>query len=65
MADNNNDDDLCHCIEAQEQTSRAHQEALDDIQCMLTQLLTDRNNKKNSDNNEREEENKTPEKKNA
>ena len=39
MADNNSDDDLCHCIEAQEQTFKAQQKTLDNIQCMLTQLL--------------------------
>ena len=32
---------------------------------MLTQLMTDQNNEKNSDNNEREEENRTSENKNA
>ena len=36
MADNNNDDDLRHRKEAQEQTSRAQQEALDNIQHILT-----------------------------
>jgi len=39
MADNNNDD-LRQRMEAQEQTSRAQQEALDNIQQMLAQLLT-------------------------
>jgi len=40
MADNNNDDDLRHRMEAQEQTSKAQQETLDNIQQILAQLLT-------------------------
>ena len=32
MADKNNDDDLHHRMEAQEQTSKTQQEALDNIQ---------------------------------
>jgi len=40
MADKNNDDDLCHRMDAQEQTSKAQQEALDNIQQILIQLLT-------------------------
>ena len=32
MVDNNNDDDLRHRMEAQEQTSKAQQEGLDNIQ---------------------------------
>ena len=32
MADNNNDNDLHHRMEAQEQTSKVQQEALDNIQ---------------------------------
>ena len=43
MADNSNDD-LRRRMEAQEQTSKAQQEALDNIQKMLAQLLTNRNN---------------------
>jgi len=43
MIDNNNDD-LRQWMEAQEQTSRAQQETLDNVQQMLTQLLTNRNN---------------------
>jgi len=39
MADNDNDD-LRRRLEAQEQTSKAQQEALDNIQQMLAQLLT-------------------------
>jgi len=35
MADKNNDDDLRHRMEAQEQTSKAQQEALDNIQQIL------------------------------
>ena len=61
MTDNNNDDDLCHHMEAQEQTSRAQQGVLDNIQNMLVQLLNNRNNdetgshlneEENHDNNE-------------
>jgi len=36
----NNDDDLHRQMEAQEQTFRAQQEALDNIQQMFAQLLT-------------------------
>ena len=43
MADNNNDD-LRQRMEAQEKTSRAHQEALDNIKQMLAKLLANRNN---------------------
>ena len=43
MADNGNDD-LRRRLEAQEQTSKAQQEALDNIQQMLAQLLSSRNN---------------------
>ena len=38
MADNDNED-LCWQMEAQEQTTRAQQEVLDNIQQMLVQLL--------------------------
>jgi len=65
MADNDNEVDLYRCMEAQDQTSEARQEALENIQRMLTQLMTDWNNEENSDNNEREEENRTQENKNA
>ena len=61
---NNNNNDLCRRMEAQEQASRAQQEALNNIQHMLSQLMTDRNKEKNFDNNEREE-NRTPENKNT
>ena len=44
MADNNNDDDLCHRMEAQEQTFKDQQKVLDNIQQILAQLLTNRNN---------------------
>jgi len=44
MTDNNNDDDLHHRMEAHEQTSRAQQEALENIQQMLAQFLTNWNN---------------------
>ena len=57
MADNNNDDDLRHRMEAQEQIFKVHQEALDNIQHMLTQLLTNQNNDSTTDNNHDEEEN--------
>jgi len=43
IADNGNDD-LRRQLEAQEQTSKAQQEALNNIQQMLAQLLTKRNN---------------------
>ena len=43
MADNGNDD-LRRRLKAQEQTSKAQQEALNNIQQMLAQLLTNRNN---------------------
>ena len=43
MADSGNDD-LRRWLKAQEQTSKAQQEALDNIQQMLAQLLTNRNN---------------------
>jgi len=43
MADNGNDD-LRRRLEAQEQTSKAQQEALDNIQQVLAQLLTNQNN---------------------
>ena len=39
MADNGNDD-LRRRLEAQEQTSRTQQEALDNIQQMLAQILS-------------------------
>ena len=65
MANNNNGDDLHHCVEAHKQTSKAPQKALDNIQHMLHQLLIDRNNEENSHYNELEEENKTLENKNA
>jgi len=53
MADNEND--LHRWLEAQEQTSKAQQEALDNIQQMLTQLLTNwNNNDVGSNHNEKE-----------
>ena len=58
--DDNKNDDLRRRMETQEQTFRTQQEALDNIQRMLTQLLTNRNNE-NSENHDWEEENKTPE----
>ena len=54
MADNGNDD-LRRRLEAQEQTSKTQQEALDNIQQMLAQLLINRNNNDaGSDHNEEE-----------
>ena len=47
---NNNDDDLCWRTEAQEQTFRAQQEALDNIQQMLAQLLVNKNTKDTGSN---------------
>jgi len=44
-------------MEAQEQTSRAQQEALDNIQQMLAQLLTNRNNNDTWSNHNKEEHN--------
>ena len=58
MADNNNiDDDFRRRLEVQEQDSRAQQEALDNIQIMLNQLLTHRNNYDTGSNPEEEEHN--------
>ena len=48
MADSNHDEDLCRRMEAQEQTSRAQQEVLKNIQRMLGQLLVNRNIKDTS-----------------
>jgi len=42
IVDNDNDADFRRHMEAQEQTFKAQQEALDNIQCMWTQLLTNR-----------------------
>jgi len=44
-------------MKAQEQTFRTQQEALDNIQRMLAQLLTNQNNEKTSGNHNREEKN--------
>ena len=57
MADNNNDDDLLHRTEAQKHTSKVQLEALDNIQRMLTQLLTNMNNDDTTGSNHDEEEN--------
>ena len=57
MADNSNDDDLSRYMKAQEQTSRAQQEALENIQQMLNQLLTNQNNNDTTGSNHAEEEN--------
>jgi len=56
MADNNNDDFRLR-MEAQEQTSKAQQEALDNIQQMLAQLLTNRNNNDTGSNHNEKEHN--------
>ena len=54
MADNGNDD-LRRRLEAQKQTSKAQQKALDNIQHMLAQLLTNRNNNDTGSNHNEEE----------
>jgi len=54
---NNNDNDLRQQIEAQEKTFRAQQEALDNIQQMLAQLLTNRNTNDTGSNHNDEEHN--------
>jgi len=56
MVDDSNDD-LRRRIEAQEQTSKAQEKALDNIQQMLTQLLTNRNNNDIGSNHNEEEHN--------
>jgi len=57
MADNGNDD-LHRWLEAQEQISKAQQQALDNIQQMLAQLLTNwSNNNTGSNHNEEEHHN--------
>ena len=57
MADNNNNEDLHHNMEAQEKTFRAQQEVLKNIQQMLAQLLTNWNNNDTTDSNHDGEEN--------
>ena len=54
MADNGNDD-LRRRLEAQEQTSKTQEEALDNIQQMLAQLLNNRNNNDTRSNHDEEE----------
>jgi len=56
MADNSNDD-LRRRMEAQEQTSKAQQETLDNIQQMLAQLPTNQNNNDTGSNHNEEEHN--------
>ena len=56
MADSSNDD-LCWRMEAQEETSKAQQEALYNIQQMLAQLLTSWNNNDTRSNHNEEEPN--------
>ena len=53
MADNGNDD-LRRQLEAQEQTFKTQQEALDNIQQMLDQLLNNRNNNDTGSNHDKE-----------
>jgi len=54
MADNDNDE-LRRRLKAQEQTSKAQQEDLDNIQQMLAQLLTNRNSNDTRSNHNEEE----------
>ena len=54
MADNDNDN-LRRRLEAQEQTSKAQQEALDNIQQILAQLLTNQSNNDTGSNHDDEE----------
>ena len=56
MADNNHDEDLHRCIEAQEQTFKAHQAALDNIPHMLVQILNNWNNDDTAGSNHDEKE---------
>ena len=58
MADNGNDD-LRWRLEAQEQTSKAQQEALDNIQQMLTQLLINTKSNQNEKEHHNDEQPKT------
>ena len=53
MADNGNDD-FHRRLEAQEQTSKVQQEALDNIQQILAQLLINRNNNDTGGNHNEE-----------
>ena len=57
MTDNNHDDDLHWRMEAQEQTFRAQQAALENIQQMLAQFLNNRNNHNTIGSNHDEKEN--------
>ena len=54
MADNGNDD-LRRRLEAQEQTSKTQQEALDNIQQMLAQFLSNQNDNDARSNHDEEE----------
>ena len=56
MADNNNDD-LRRWMEAQEQTFRAQQEALDNVQQMFNQLLINQNTNDTRSNHNEEKHN--------
>jgi len=55
--DDNDNDDLRRRMEAQEQTSKGQQDALDNIQQMLGQLLTNRNNNDAGSSHNEEEHN--------
>ena len=57
MANNNHDNDLYRRMEAQEQTSKAQQAALDNVQQMLVQLLNNQNNDETTGSNHDEEQN--------
>ena len=57
MTDNNHDNDLHRHMEAQEQTFKAQQATLDNIQQMLAQLLNNRNNDETIGSNHDEKEN--------
>jgi len=55
--DDNSNAELRRRLEVQEQTSKAQQETLDNIQQMLAQLLTNRNNNDTGSNHNKEEHN--------
>ena len=57
MVDNDNDNNLCWWMEAQEQTFGAQQETLNNIQQILAQLLTNWNPNDTSSNHNEEEHN--------
>jgi len=53
MTDNNLDEDLCQRMEAQEQTSRTQQEALENIQHLVNQNINDTGSNHNEYNNDK------------